>query len=55
MDTELEEEGIVSRRVYARRPIVVEYSLTHKGAAFRSVAEAIQVWADEWADTPAAV
>ena len=49
---ELEEEGIVQRRVFDRRPVVVEYSLTPKGQAFREVAQAIQVWADEWAGRP---
>ena len=52
---ELEEEGIVRRRVYARRPVIVEYSLSPKGLAFRTVAEAIQAWADEWAEAPATV
>lgn len=52
---ELEEESIVQRRVFARRPVVVEYSLTDKGLAFRKVAEAIQVWADEWASEPSKV
>ena len=50
---ELEDEGIVNRQVFDRRPVVVEYSLTPKGQAFRRVAEAIQEWADEWAGTPA--
>ena len=50
---ELEEEGIVRRRVYDRRPVVVEYSLSPKGLAFRTVAEAIQTWADEWSESPA--
>ncbi len=50
---ELEEEGIVQRRVFARKPVLVEYSLTPKGQAFRRVAEAIQAWADEWAEAPA--
>ncbi|SUZ77994.1 uncharacterized protein METZ01_LOCUS30848 [marine metagenome] len=52
---ELEEGGIAQRRVFDRRPVVVEYSLTPKGQAFREVAQAIQVWADEWAGAPAAV
>ncbi len=52
---ELEEEGIVRRRVYDRRPVIVEYSLSSKGLAFRTVAEAIQAWADEWAEAPATV
>ena len=51
---ELEDEGIVKRQVFDSRPVVVEYSLTPKGQAFRKVAEAIQEWADEWAEAPAA-
>jgi DNA-binding HxlR family transcriptional regulator len=49
---ELEEEGVVQRCVYDRRPVVVEYSLSPKGLAFRKVAEAIQTWADEWVEEP---
>ncbi|MCH8989219.1 MAG: helix-turn-helix transcriptional regulator [Chloroflexi bacterium] len=52
---ELEEEGIVQRQVFARRPVLVEYSLTPKGQAFRKVAEAIQDWANDWATEPATV
>ena len=52
---ELEEEGLVQRRVFDRRPVAVAYSLTLTGQAFRDLAQAIQVWADEWAGTPAAV
>ena len=50
---ELEDEGIVKRQVFDRRPVVVEYSLTPKGQAFRRVAEAIQEWADDWTEMPA--
>ena len=52
---ELEEEGLVRRRVYDHRPVIVEYSLSPTGLAFRTVAEAIQAWADEWAEAPATV
>ena len=52
---ELEDEGIVQRRELMRRSIVVEYSLSKKGLAFRKVAEAIQVWADEWISDPVKV
>ncbi len=45
---ELEDEGVVERRVHASRPVLVEYSLTKKGADLRRVVEAIQVWADRW-------
>lgn len=49
---ELEESGIVERRVYDRKPVLVEYTLTEKGAAFRHVVEAIQHWADQWESNP---
>jgi DNA-binding HxlR family transcriptional regulator len=45
---ELEEAGVVQRRVYAQRPVAVEYALTAKGEALRVVVEAIQHWADRW-------
>ena len=45
---ELEEAGIVDRKVYAERPVVVIYSLTEKGEALRNVVSAIQNWADDW-------
>ena len=46
---ELEEAGIVERRVYSERPVLVEYTLTAKGQELRGVMEAIQEWADQWA------
>lgn len=49
---ELEELGIVERRVFDRRPVLVEYALTEKGAALRQVVEAIQRWADQWDAAP---
>ncbi len=51
---ELEEAGIVERRVYVHRPVIVEYSLTAKGQDLREVVEAIQSWADRWEPIPAA-
>ena len=45
---ELEEMGIVQRRVYSERPVRVEYSLTDKGLDLRSVLQAIQKWAERW-------
>lgn len=52
---ELEELGIVERRVFDRRPVLVEYALTEKGASLRQVVEAIQRWADQWEAHPAAL
>ena len=49
---ELEESGIVERRVYGTKPVLVEYDLTEKGAALRQVVEAIQSWADSWEASP---
>jgi DNA-binding HxlR family transcriptional regulator len=48
---ELEEAGIVERRVYSKKPVLVEYSLTEQGQALREVVEAIQRWADVWGTT----
>ena len=45
---ELEESGVVERRVYDTRPVLVEYALTDKGTALRDVVVAIQRWADQW-------
>lgn len=45
---ELEEAGIVERRVLPQRPVLVEYALTAKGADLRQVVEALQTWADRW-------
>lgn len=45
---ELEEHGIVERKVLSRRPVAVEYSLTKKGRDLAPVVEAIQKWAERW-------
>ncbi len=52
---ELEEQGIVQRRVYDQKPVIVEYSLTDKGQDLRNVVLAIQKWADRWDAQPTAV
>ena len=45
---ELEMAGILKRRVYDQKPVLVEYDLTDKGRDLRQVVEAIQCWADRW-------
>jgi DNA-binding HxlR family transcriptional regulator len=45
---ELEQAGIVERRVNTGRPVTVEYTLTAKGNDLRAALEAIQMWADRW-------
>lgn len=42
----LERDGIVERRVYARVPPKVEYSLTRLGQTLIDVLEEIRVWAE---------
>ncbi|WP_307337780.1 winged helix-turn-helix transcriptional regulator [Caldalkalibacillus uzonensis] len=45
---DLEQEGLVNRRVYPDVPVRVEYSLTDKGKALEPVIKEIQLWADQW-------
>ena len=47
---ELETAGIVVRRVYPEMPIRIEYELTEKGKALRSVMDEVQKWSDRWID-----
>ena len=50
---ELEEEGVVERRVEPGRPVRVEYGLTRKGQALGRVVRGLGRWADEWVSPPA--
>jgi DNA-binding HxlR family transcriptional regulator len=52
---ELEDEGVVERRVLSGPPIGVEYRLTRKGEALGRVLRSLGKWADEWVEPPAAV
>jgi DNA-binding HxlR family transcriptional regulator len=45
---ELEEEGIVIRRVIPETPVRVEYELTPKGRALEPALGAIGRWAEHW-------
>ncbi len=45
---ELEQEGIVERRVLPEPPIRVEYSLTPKGKALAPILNALEAWSHEW-------
>lgn len=47
---ELEEEGIVARRVVRATPPWVEYSLTPKGEALRQMLHCLEQWALRWVD-----
>lgn len=45
---DLEQEGIVKRKVYPETPVRIEYSLTDKGKALQPLMGEIQKWAEEW-------
>lgn len=52
---ELEEFGLVERRVDGtKRPVLIEYLLTEKGAGLRDAFSELQKWADRWMDIPVA-
>ena len=44
----LEEDGIVSRTVYAEVPPRVEYALTELGESMRPILDAMQAWGDAY-------
>ena len=44
----LEEDGIVSRTVYAEVPPRVEYALTELGESMRPILDAMQVWGNAY-------
>jgi DNA-binding HxlR family transcriptional regulator len=45
---ELEAAGILVRRVYPETPVRIEYELTEKGRALRTVMDELQKWAERW-------
>jgi len=49
---ELETEGVVARQVSGESPVRVEYHLTDKGLALRTVVAAIDDWAGRWSGCP---
>ena len=45
---ELEELGILERKVYPEIPVRIEYELTEKGRDLRPVIESIHEWGQKW-------
>lgn len=45
---ELEQEGIITRKVYPETPVRIEYELTEKGKGLSIVMDEIQKWAEKW-------
>jgi DNA-binding HxlR family transcriptional regulator len=48
--SELERQGVLSRRTYAEVPPKVEYSLTPKGQALVGVINAMRAYGNSWLD-----
>jgi DNA-binding HxlR family transcriptional regulator len=46
---ELEEQGIINRKVYPEMPVRIEYELTEKGRDLEKAMDEIQKWAEKWA------
>lgn len=45
---ELEEQGILLRKVYPEMPVRIEYELTEKGRELEKAMNEIQKWAEKW-------
>lgn len=45
---ELEEQGIITRKVYPEMPVRIEYELTQKGRELKEAMDEIQKWAEKW-------
>lgn len=45
---EMEEEGLVTMKVYAEVPVRVEYELTEKGKALEPIMKEVSKWAETW-------
>jgi DNA-binding HxlR family transcriptional regulator len=51
---ELEDAGLIVRKVYAQVPPKVEYSLSKKGETLEPVIRALEKWGEEFVIKPAA-
>ena len=47
---ELEQDGLVARRIYAEIPPKVEYSLTERGRTLEPVLLALKAWGDAYGE-----
>ena len=45
---DMEENGLIHRKVYAEVPPRVEYSLTHLGKSLKPILEALWKWGEEY-------
>jgi DNA-binding HxlR family transcriptional regulator len=45
---ELEQEGLVAKKIYGEIPPKVEYSLTDRGKELESILNELERWYDRW-------
>ncbi|WP_306472724.1 winged helix-turn-helix transcriptional regulator [Bacillus sp. es.036] len=48
---DLEQQGIVIRKVYSETPVRIEYSLSDKEYALAPVLQEIENWAEHWVES----
>ncbi len=48
---DMEESGLINRKVYAEVPPKVEYSLTELGQSLKPILDAMQNWGEEYKST----
>jgi len=46
----LEDENILTRKIYDEIPIRIEYALTHKGSALKPIIESLNVWSQSYCE-----
>jgi len=46
--SQLEEDGIVNKKIFPEVPLHVEYSLTKRGASLKDVIEKMRDWGDKY-------
>ena len=47
---QLEQDGLINRKVYAQIPPKVEYSLTDIGQKFQAVLNELEIWGNDYID-----
>lgn len=45
---ELEKEGIITKNIYNKDHVIIEYSLTRKGAELAKTFEPLFKWSEKW-------
>jgi len=45
---ELEHQGVVERNVIPDTPVIIEYSLTEKGASLAPMLKELESWSQQW-------